>query len=1477
MAAPVPVGRHGDHGFPRMREKGADHRFRDEGIIDRIQEKGVLRRDRAEAGEEGGELSAGPVRIHDPANRQMAVIPPDHARGMSQDDDRPRCPAAVPNGDFQQRRSSEADQRLWDPEPAGCAGGEDYRRDVHRPRKPGSPSFFFGLHGNPYEPQADCKGADNRNKEQSARARYNPPVAAGTPVDLARILLDAGLIGRPQLEEAERFRASRSLTLEQALIQMEFLTAEQLRMVLNCSRCGKPRGTEAWGKGYPALCNECALTRTLPGAQATAVPPAEEQPAAADVVQEEIHLAAPEVAVDVPSPSPRSTRRPEGGATGTMPAVAQDPRDEMGEPFGRYRLLKELGRGGMGVVWRGWDTRLKREVAIKQLLWDAESDPVVIERFIREAQSAARLQHPGIVRVYDVGLVGTQYYLTSDYVEGGTLEHLLRDKIPLRRALDLIRQIAEALHAAHEQGIIHRDVKPGNILMSKEGRPLVADFGLAKDIQTVHQMRLTMADEIMGTPRYMSPEQAQGHAVGPASDQFSVGVMLYEMVTGRPPFLGANVPQTLDQIVNAEPVPPCNLVPGLPRDVETICLKALEKDPRRRYGSLKEFAEDIQRYLEGEMILARPVPTIERIWRKAKKRRVPILAGLAVLATLVAWGVREGLRWIERAERVKQAVIEAAELEKVGTEAALKKAKEKLEVALALLSGDPAAQEAMNRIQQRLGGFEKARNEANAMFESVRAPLDYAVLVLYDKGAKFEELVGRVEAAKRRIEEVIARVPELPLGYYLLGRAWDLLGWDDRAESNWRKVLERDPNFGMAHYQIGRQYVIRSFLATLGTTTAEVDRNRPEAERLAAEAVRELGKAEEVIRDWDSELQKDLAAAMLAYVRGDRLGAGKLALDGIGKHAALKGVEELHFLAGIALADPAQFDEAIRRRPKFPLALVARAATRIVDRDFRGAVRDLDEALRFHPRLAHAWYHRGFAHSQTGRYEDAAKDFSETIRLDPKFVSAHNGLGFVKYHLRDLDGALPPLDEALRLFPDYAEARSNRALVRAEKQDLEGAMEDAERAVRLEPRADKSWASRAFVHYHAKRYEEAIRDLGEAIRVSRAPSPLYVRRSMARRASGDAAGARLDLDEALRLDPDAEEAYFQRALLRREQGDYAGAIEDLDDVVGRNPKRFEAFVERAHAHAARGHVKEALENYGKALELSPGHVPTRIARGHLLVELAEKPDEALKDAEEVLRGNPENAEALNLRGRAKHAKGDEAGAIADFTEALRRKEDYSEAFRNRGEVRMLLREFPAAIEDLSEALRLDPMDLKARMLRGMSYHASDDLELALEDLEAALAGATEDWKYRKVAESLRDDARERRKRGKGRPKWVSWVRRAEELMRRGEYERAEALLEAGMGRAEGAEATPEEKKVLMEANFHLACILALRSAGKSSPSAKAEEIPAEQAARFRDAAFEKLGKAVELGWNNKEHLNAYPDLAPLRGDDRWRALLDRVP
>jgi WD40 repeat protein/tetratricopeptide (TPR) repeat protein/tRNA A-37 threonylcarbamoyl transferase component Bud32 len=377
--------------------------------------------------------------------------------------------------------------------------------------------------------------------------------------------------------------------------------------------------------------------------------------------------------------------------------------------FGDYDVLEELGRGAFGVVYKARQVNLNRIVALKRILAGAHAGPADRALFRAEAQAAARLQHPNIAQVFEVGEYEGKPFFSLEFCGGGSLDKKLNGTpLPPKEAARLLETLARAVYAAHQNKIVHRDLKPANVLLAADGTPKITDFGLAKRLDEVGQ---SQSGAIKGTPSYMAPEQAEGKSkeIGPSADVYALGAILYECLTGRPPFKAATALDTLVQVVRDEPVPPRQLQSKTPRDLETICLKCLHKEPARRYSSAQELAEDMRRFEAGEPIKARPVSAAERVWRWCKRNPAPAAALATVLTTVtVAFGLVTYSR--------NQAVTLAGEKGELA-EANGKLAVEKGELAeangkLAVEKGELAERNAKLAEQEKVERFRSERRQA---------------------------------------------------------------------------------------------------------------------------------------------------------------------------------------------------------------------------------------------------------------------------------------------------------------------------------------------------------------------------------------------------------------------------------------------------------------------------------------------------------------------------------------------------------------------------------------------------------------------------------------------------------------------------------------------------------------------------------------------------------------------------------------------
>jgi predicted Ser/Thr protein kinase len=584
-----------------------------------------------------------------------------------------------------------------------------------------------------------------------------------------------------------------------------------------------------------------------------------------------------------------------------------------GKTLGPYEILHEIGRGGMGVVYKAFHPGLKRTVALKVLIAGEDASEEAIARFHREAEAVAKLgHHPNIVPVYDIGRERKRHYFAMHYVEGKSLDGMIDDgEIAPKRAALLARKIAEALQHAHDRGVLHRDVKPANILVSREGEPQITDFGLAKDVES--DSRMTTSGVTLGTPHYMPPEQADGklEAIDARSDVYALGASLYEMLTFQPPFEGGSVMEIIRKVLLVDPVSPRKKNPMVDRDLETICLKCLEKRQEKRFPSAGALAEDLGRFLEGKSIEARPASLFEKLAKRARRNRAAT-AALFVLALVIlagAVGGALGLReWASQRRKADEA--KGREGAAKGRE---KRYRELLAKGRAVSAVFRAADVELGDVLAQL----KAHFNTPQSEEEVRKFTAH----LWPRVDDFEENLPEGDAA---------------LAAWLALKGWFKLMGDEEEEAlglfEHAREVDRDVPYGF-FFEAMLHFIV--FLNEFPLPDARADGTglrSNEPVDLTAEGRRSLRQIEALLEDvrkaevW-GEASAETIEAVINALRD--VGAGRMteAEDGLSK--AL-GVPEL-----------AVIREEI---------LLARAIVRYRRADFDGGLKDLDEVVSASPR-----------------------------------------------------------------------------------------------------------------------------------------------------------------------------------------------------------------------------------------------------------------------------------------------------------------------------------------------------------------------------------------------------------------------------------------------------------------------------------------------------------------------------------------------
>ena len=776
--------------------------------------------------------------------------------------------------------------------------------------------------------------------------------------------------------------------------------------------------------------------------------------------------------------SARSALRYTGPMPDDLPADVQQALDKA-PPVGKYVPVAKLGSGGMGEVWKAWDRELSRWVALKLLLPGRSDDDLL--RFQREAQAVARLSHPNIAPVYDAAEVDGRRYIAMQFVDGDTLSDT---SLPLRKACEAVRDAARAVHFAHEHGVIHRDIKPSNLIVDRAGRAFVLDFGIARSTRS--EGTISKTGIVVGTPPYMSPEQASGdRALGARSDVYSLGATLYALATGREPFAGKTATAVLLKVIHHEPAPPREVRRDLPRDVETILLKAMEKDPARRYATASALAEDLRRFLDGEPILAHPPSVWYRLTKRIAKRRA-VVGAVAATALAAAFGTvvlllvlrtgawEEACRSARLAHDAKDWPRALAECER-----ALQMRHDKAIAALAdecrvKIAADRRERERTTRrkeLLERLRPLEGLIKETRPTF--------------YIKGVDIRQKLRRVEMALADLERIVQDPENAEFGepWLSIGAGWYLVGDDGRAELALRKAEPRMPDDPTLHWHLGRIFLHRSIYARMSDQTA----GDPGWIQRSADLGRTaLGHMRRVTKAGGELIEQQIAEAYVAFLEERYQDAIRLCEEGLRRFAGEMGSEE--FLNVIAFADRRApliriFSDALKLRPHYAWGSFIRGTELIAAGRPDQAIEDLNDAIRVNPRMDAAWNNRGLARTAAGDPAGAVDDLTEALRLRPAYPGAHFNRGQAFKALGEWDRALEDYDRAIKIRP-MADCLAMRGSVKLHKRDYAGALADLDEAVRLDPRDPITWASRATAREANLDIRGAIADLEEALKAA---------------------------------------------------------------------------------------------------------------------------------------------------------------------------------------------------------------------------------------------------------------------------------------------------------------------------------------------------------------------------------------------------------
>jgi serine/threonine protein kinase/tetratricopeptide (TPR) repeat protein len=954
----------------------------------------------------------------------------------------------------------------------------------------------------------------------------------------------------------------------------------------------------------------------------------------------------------------------------------------------QFELLAELGRGGMGVVYKARHRQLNRIVALKMIGAGEQAGDEVRQRFLVEAEAIARIHHPNIVQIYDIGEADGRPFVSLEMLEGGSLADRLKGTTqPGRAAARLVATLASAVDAAHQAGIVHRDLKPPNVLFDRDGTPKITDFGLAKRLEVDEGH--TRTGQVMGTPCYMAPEQARGevHRIGPATDIYALGAILYEMLTGRPPFKGSSVVETLRQVVYDDVVPPSRIQPRIARDLETICLKCLEKAPQKRYVSAAGLTDDLERYRDNLPIRARRTPLWERGWKWVRRHpTTTTLAGLSTAALLaLVIGLVDAETWRRAAARTEDLRVDALRSQ---SEHVLDHAQTQL------LARDWGDGRLIRNLTDLVAGLKKEtrlaglRGRAERMLDQAQRGAQDDADSARDRAWQRQFIAQRdaaffsatrytgidlptsaqnVRASARAALASFARPGEPDRWTFSTPRTLPLQEQAEvvdgcyqlllvLAEAAIEKVPGEDP---VSQAELGLNILdqasaLRSRAApTYHRLRAECfarkgDAGGTERERAAALALKPTTVLDHFLAgheafqklDWPTALEefettlrmqpghfwaKCLQA--IAQIQSNQPGMAKLIVDGCIERAPERAW--LYVLRGVASGQAAVQARVAGNNPAFAAGAfeaAAESAFAAAEADFGQALEFLDRAPNDELRYA-VLNDRALMRFQRGRLDDAVADLRAATRLDARHFNAFASLAQVLQRGKKWDEAVEQFSQAIALKPALAALYRGRAAV-------------------LEERDDQTPEHRA----------AALRDLDEAIRLPESNASVKAGDHAARatvlrreRRFDDALAA---CDDALKIVPDFDVAHRLRVMTLLDLNRADEVIRSCDGALARGKPWPDIYEIRGLARASRGNYAGAIDDYSHALLLRPGQARVISSRG-LAYLVSDAPRLALRDFDDALRIDSSSAEAHSGRGLALVLLGDDQAAIAAAEESLR--------------------------------------------------------------------------------------------------------------------------------------------------------------------------------------------------------------------------------
>lgn len=993
-----------------------------------------------------------------------------------------------------------------------------------------------------------------------------------------------------------------------------------MSLILTCPHCAFQVQAHAEHAGQHSHCPRCQAAFQLSHSLTSGV---RHQQSA--VTQSTAHAAPPAV-------NPNRQRLCQQAAEAYRQAREVDPlfspHAELALDFG-----ERLGEGGMGTVYRIRDQRLGRDAALKLLNDTGEDSGRAIERFLREARITAKLDHPSIPPVYEAGTTTQgQHYMLMRVIQGQTLMERIsaffageRSRRELLSLLETLLKVSEAVAYAHSQGVVHRDLKPENIMVGRFGEVMLMDWGVARDLREstdgfnsvgrsvlteaqAASVGLTLAGAVLGTPGYMSPEQAGGESVDERSDVFALGAILTEILTLEPPVRGETALIRIVGTIEGRIESPRERRSDVPAELNSIAVRALKPDLDERTPSAEDFVEDLRAFLAGEEVPSHHYSFLQRGGRWAKRRAGWLMGctALAVLSTVTVglWGQleREALarQLAEEQQRIAQLQLGQAEQQR------------------------SKAQEQADRARRVLRFFNEARDRVN-------------------RGAA-ESLIE--DSVARGVEEARRSFDALMTGAKIFEEA----GLSERQEALLKEAIERHPPAYQALFSLHLIEMKSAgdkrfrFTDSLKRLIEEAKKRGDENEFTLFAEANEATEAKDYKRALElySGIDKYTSRFLWAFNnRGnvrDMLGEFDAAIEEYNKALEIDAdFADAYLNRAVVLAKKGDsagalrdYDKAIQLSPGYALAYNNRGVLQMNRGRQEKARKDFDKALKLKPRYATAYLNRGTLHATFGAPKKALADFEEALMIEPNLVKAVTNRATVLGELGEPEAALEGYKQALELDSEYYDAYYNRASLRAQRGDDKGAMADYQRCLKLQPRYLKALVARALLRAKLGQYEAALKDFEEALKVDPRSTLVFTKRADLRSQRGDVRGAIEDHTKALKINPAHGPSRFNRGVLRRQQGDRRGALEDLHEAVKAMPEDALCYCTRGAIRAEMGDTAEALKDFERALKLNPKEGQAWLNRGVLRMQAGQLKKSA-EDFEQALRYRPNIPQASQLR------------------------------------------------------------------------------------------------------------------------------------------------------------------------------------------------------------------------------------------------------